>query len=266
MNIIRCENSRTFTKGFILREEHLQSIENIINKYFVDEKITYKITKNNFFSYISSDINDILKEDNSKTDYITKLEISINTSEIVNMILIFDKGEKTVLNFSCNNREKFKLFYSDLEDYLNQEVCVVGSFDLQAFLVNTTSWGIIALIGDLLYNKLITITKFKESDLKNVIQSSDIIEKLNYIISKTEYKLIDSWFYLFTIIIAIINVIGVVKHKLTFTDYFLFGKEIKIYEHKIALRNNIIWTIIIGLVVSVLGGIIVTTMPFASLF
>lgn len=266
MNATNCEACQTFNKSFILCEEHLQSIDNTIKKYFTEETITYKITKNNFFSYLTNDVNDIFKEENGKMDYITKIEVFINNSEAINMSLTFTKGENTVLKVSGSDKEKIIVFYSELIGYLDQEVVVVKTFNLHEFLFNTGAWIIIVLIGNLLYNTIKPIIQYDKDDYTKAIQTTDIIEKLNYMIAKTEYDKLGVKFYLFVIVMVIISVIGIIKYKLTFADYFLFGKEKKIYEHKMSLKNNIIWTIIIGLVISIVGGLIVAVMPISSLF
>ena len=47
------------------------------------------------------------------------------------------------------------------------------------------------------------------------------------------------------------------KGVLRLDDYFLIGKQKNVYDKKMKMRNNLIWTIGIGLVVSIVGGLLV---------
>ena len=41
------------------------------------------------------------------------------------------------------------------------------------------------------------------------------------------------------------------------TDYFLFGKQKEVYNKKLKLKNQIIWTVVVGLFISIIAGFIV---------
>lgn len=111
--------------------------------------------------------------------------------------------------------------------------------------------------------------KYNSSEVEKIINSSDIELKLNYLIMRRENggRILEEKMGII-LIVMMCSVVIIFLPKLTkilfwekgiisITDYFLIGKEKILYERKMKTRNNIIWTIGIGMVVSVVAGLIV---------
>ncbi len=117
------------------------------------------------------------------------------------------------------------------------------------------------MVSSLLHNRA--------EKVKDVLESSDLAIKLNYLIEvqASASKDVEEYMYIFIpiAVIAIILIIIPILLKflwgksgvLRITDYFLFGKQKNIYDKKVKVKNNIIWTIGVGLIISIIGGFIV---------
>ena len=110
--------------------------------------------------------------------------------------------------------------------------------------------------------------KYRDTAI-NALNSNDLGIKLNYLI---EDKIRNSTFSgreepLVSILmwIAMLTMLGTTLYSvlmrkgsvIRITDYFLFGKQIKIYDKKLKLRNQIIWTVVVGLIIRMIAVFIV---------
>lgn len=117
------------------------------------------------------------------------------------------------------------------------------------------------MVSSLLHNRA--------ENAKDVMDSSDLAIKLNYLIERqaSDSKDAEEYMYIFTpiAVIAVVLVIIPVLLKslwgkngvLRIADYFLFGKQKTIYDKKVKVKNNIIWTIGGGLIISIISGFVV---------
>ncbi len=263
-----CEVNHCFKNGFILGEEHLQILSSKIKERYAEEELIYRITKNNSYIFQTLDINEIFKEENSNSNIINKLEIIIDNNDTINFNLCFEKGENTSLKIIGTDKDKIFLLYNEIKTYIEKEITTVKIFIKKEDLVDICL-GIIflTLLAFLLFLEQFTL--FDKTKVEDILNSSNISIKLNFLIEKQSYSSLDFeknknilfpitviLFFSFLIIILLKIFINK-KTILGITDYFLFGKQKNVYEKKIKTRNNIIWTIGIGLIVSIVAGLFV---------
>lgn len=263
-----CEVNYCFKNGFILGEEHLQILSSKIKERYTEEELIYRITKNNSYIFQTLDINEIFKEENSNANIINKLEIIIDNNDTINFSLCFEKGENTSLKIIGTNKDKIFLLYNEIKTYIEKEITTVKIFIKKENLIDIFL-GISSLIALVFVFILEQSTPFDKTEVEDILNSSNISIKLNFLIEKQSYNSI--YFeknknilipiivtLCFFLLIGILLKIFINKNTtLGITDYFLFGKQKNVYEKKIKTRNNIIWTIGIGLVVSIVAGFFV---------
>lgn len=254
----------TFERGFILAEEHLRTIASILRERYPNELVTYTITKNNSFEYKTSDLEDVLKEENGKANGIIAIKIEIENEDNVYVALYFEKGTETILAIRSNDRDTSYLLYNELKTYIEKESTIIRSFISSQSFYNIIQYLILIpiFVG---FSYFINRDYFSNIESIKAIQTNDIIYKLNYLIEERQgYANETKTIY---IILLVIIAIFLVPHILILffgkkgifiiSDYILIGKEISEYEKKIKLRSNIIWTIIIGMLVSIMGSLLV---------
>lgn len=264
-----CEVTYSFQNGFILGEEQLQTLSSKIKERYPKEELIYRITKNDSYVFQTLDINEIFKEENGNGNFIKTLDMIIDNGDIINFNLCFEKGEDTSLTIIGNNRDKIYLLYNEIKTYVEKEVTTVRTFlkyDILKGICYIVS--ILVLFGYILF-MMSSIFDNRVEKVKDVLDTSNLAIKLNYLIERqiNASKEAEEDIYIFVpiVVIAILLIIIPILLKflwgkngvLRITDYFLFGKQKNIYDKKVKVKNNIIWTVVVGLVISIIGGFIV---------
>ena len=157
------------------------------------------------------------------------------------------------------------LLFSELKEYLSNEVCtkkITSKFisDAIPFLSMTVLFGyMISLV--------VAVGRAKNVDMmviSNLLQSTDINEKLNYLIQleikSNSMEISNSYFIILPVIFLIMTFReGLTKCIFYFypTNLFLFGKEIDRYKKRLDIRGKLFWIICMGILVSIVGGLFV---------
>lgn len=261
-----CEVNYSFQNGFILGEEQLQTLSSKIKERYPKEELIYKITKGDSYVFQTLDINEIFKEENSNGNFIKKLDMIMNNDDIINFDLCFEKGEDTSLKIIGDNKDRIYLLYNEIKTYVENEVTTVKTFlkyDILkgvCFLVS-----ILLMVGCMLF-MMSSLFHSRVEKVRDVLDSSDLAIKLNYLIEQQVNTSKDAeeymYFFIPISVIAVFLVVIPVLMKflwgkngvLRITDYFLFGKQKNIYDKKVKVKNNIIWSVGVGLVISIFGG------------
>lgn len=265
-----CEVSYCFNKGFILNEEHLQTMSSMIHERYTEE-LLYKITKSDSYIYQTSDINEIFKEENSNANLISKLVVVIDNGDIINFNLCFEKGEASTLKIIGEDKDKIFLLYNEIKTYVEKEITTIRIFLAYDTLQSVCSFLSTFLMLGILFLMLVLTTSMSvgTEEIEEVINSSDVLVKLNYLIAQrgTTDEELTKYMYIFLpimlIAVSIVFLPKLVKFLwgkkgvLRLDDYFLIGKQKNVYEKKVKMRNNIIWTVGIGFLVSIVAGLLV---------
>lgn len=264
-----CEVNYYFKNGFILSEEHLQTLSSMIKGRYAEEELIYRITKSSSYIYQTSDIDEIFKEENSKANLINKLDIIIDNEDRIKFSLCFEKGEYSCLRIIGVDKDNVFLLYNEIKTYVEKEITTVKTFlsyyALQSICSSVSS---LLLLSGMLY-MFMGIINAKTEGLNEALNSSDVMAKLNFIISQQNNNGINNKrdMYVFLPIAVISTLLLFIPKMLNFflskngvlriTDYFLFGKQKNVYDKKIKVKNNVIWSIGIGFLVSIVAGFFV---------
>lgn len=264
-----CEVNYSFKKGFILNEEHIKYISAIIHTRY-DEKIIYKIVKSNSYIYQTEHINELLNEENGKANFINELDIIMNKKGELCLCLCFKKGMPSVLKIIGTEKDKVFMLYNELKNYIEKEVTTVRTFSLSNTFKGVClvlSMGLL-FVGVLFYMYFLSNTI--SDGLEEVISSSDIMVKLNYIIAHQggadvitfeKYKFVFLPIILLSFLLIFFSDLFEVfwgkNGILVRTDYFLIGNQRNLYYKRTNMWNNVIWVIGVGFIVGVLAGLLV---------
>ncbi|SDI57325.1 hypothetical protein [Desulfosporosinus hippei] len=263
-----------FPRGFVIDEERLRKIHSIIQDRLDDKfriKPKYKIYRSDNFVYTTLNIEDILEEDNSEWQKITRLQIEAENSSDIPFIFKLDFDSKTTLTVEGEDRDFVYLFFSDLKTYLTNEVNTKYIFSASVFysvLRNLPLFTVIIIF----YRAMKNIKPISNDELKGIMDNKDVILKLNYLIEKdavstlsintTNFNLIIVLMILSMAIIALNDYFGnyfknmMYKYLLPF-NLFLWGKENTRYKKLIDLRSKIIWGVGVALIISVIASLLV---------
>lgn len=252
-----------FDKDFLLDEERLRKIRSLIDERLTKSGVTakplYKVSRGDSFFYETESIEDVIKEDNEDWRRVTRLEIKFEEKDRLKFAVTFSGGGVTLLMEGADRDDVFLLF-SDLKDYLENEVATRGLLSNRVSRVLPTLL-LLGFIGFLLLIGYI-FGDNPTKELRNVtLQSTDVVEKLDYLI---KYRSVGGSSVVLGLVIAGMVVYGIVIFGLSKVagfcyprNDFLFGKRQESFNKKKSIVSKIFWGIIVTLAVSVIAGLIV---------
>ncbi len=268
--------SHEFDKGFYLDEERLRKINSIISERLkqVDNDFspTFQLHRQDNYTYSTNDINDIIEEENSDYKKITTLNIKfeerLDEQDVpLKISLKFDKSS-CFFEMEGDDRDYIYLFYSDLREYISNEVCKIRRI-FRKTVKNILLY--ISLIGMISITILMMLSLQQKDELsittEIALESKEIMTKIDHLIelSSQNSSLRETNPYigvmLFSVILILLATIssGIVSiiYKLRPNSIFLFGKEIGREETRKKWRERLIWGIglafFLGLLVEFLG-------------
>jgi len=255
----------SFRRGFLLDEEKLRKLRDIIGKRLSKEPndlaVTYKVSRGDSYSYTTTSIDDVGKEDNEDWRAITRLELLVDGNAQLEFRLSFDKSG-TELKIIGEDRDFIFLLLSDVKDFVENEICVAVTFPRnfeRALAMIVVMVAMFLMFGTLAYRE------WQESPdaIENALKSNDSLDKLNYLVERTRTQRMGMvvWAGPFLMLISVLllstSFLEVPIRKGFPSNEFLFGKRKQTFDRRRTLFGNVFWVVVVGLVVSIIGGIIV---------
>lgn len=251
-----------FDKGFLFDEENLRKINDIISKRITDT-IEYLVSREDSYSYKTINLEDIIIEDNLKWEKINEIEISVGNEHFLLSLEFNEKG--TNLQINGDNRDDVFLLFSELKEYLSNEVCTKKI--TSKFISNAIPIASISILFGILIAQMLISVRVPNIDgyvVSDLLQSTDINEKINYLIqsgTKSNYNTSNILFVAAAPILFLVMAFRESFTKCIFyfypTNLFLFGKEIDRYKKRLDMRSKLFWIICMGILVSIVGGLFV---------
>lgn len=257
----------TFEKGFVLDEVTLRKLNEIISKRLmnISDKLilSYHVFRGDSFSYITENIDEVVKEHNDAWRKITKLVLKTTLEEEFNFNLAFSK-DGAELEITGTDRDEIYLLYSDLREYVNNEIAIRPKFFTKAPRNITMSIMFLLMIG-MVSHMMFNVKKMesvKDPLIDKLLQSQNIHEKLNYILyHKPNTSSLDMFGWMIALLILMFFLLtGLFEKACRYmfpTNVFSIGKMKEVYDSQKLRFSNIFWIILVGLIVSIVGGIVV---------
>lgn len=255
-----------FTRGFILNEENLRNIHDILSKRLTGEdvQISYHIFREDSYSYITKDINDIFKETNNKGYKISDFKIASKENGLEFHLDFSNDGCE--LKVEGENRDLVFLLSSDIKNHYKNNIATSLISSYKLWKTDFFRIGILILFLTTIFfyfsSTLGAINSFKvdEKVLKDILETDDINSKLNFLITKNnsnnllEEIPVNIWLMLSLPIVMLLHITGlfkVIMKNVAPTNIYLIGKEKDIQEKMKRIKSNIMWGVVIAFVISV---------------
>ncbi|MEW6531014.1 MAG: hypothetical protein AB1473_09275 [Thermodesulfobacteriota bacterium] len=257
-----------FEKGFLLDEERLRRIVDIINRRAskADPHVSamFLVFKADSYTYETDRIEDVISEDNADWRRITRLEIRVEHEDDLDLKLaFFDKGSTARL--VGQDRDRVYLLFSDLREYLKNEVNVCWTISEGMRAAASIAFMIVivmALMGAAFWGYSWYVQP--ERDVKAVLSSTELREKLDFLVERSvsRDKLhLGTLIFLIGVPILLASIAtDYFNRSLPFffpANLFLFGAQKEKYERRKRMRGNIVWGVGIAFVISVIAGLAV---------
>lgn len=270
---------KRFSKGFILNEERLRKLHDIIKKRIAENNdIKFKVYRADSLVYDTARIEDIISEENFKLNKIEKVEITKGNIKDGNnhFLLTFCSRGGVFLSIKGDDRDNVFLLSSDITSYLNEDVNCCFDYDSSKLKIIFS----IILLGSLAGVMYLTISSMpvdgtiqNKEEINKVLLSSDLNCKLNFMLKdRLSFDVIGSFKKLkWMLYIMICYPILMLYERVYFVrtlefifpkNLFLWGKEVYRYEKTCKWRTNIFWGIIMALIIGVLGSVIANKINF----
>ena len=225
--------------------------------------LVYKVRRNDALQYTTSNIDDILREDNSATQKITALTVASSPTDSLKITLDFDVESPTELQIEGEDRNAVFVLFSDVKNYLQAEINVCRSVATRSFRM------FLQLISLLLLTTaaLSMVSDFRlstpiASEVSAALGTNDLSRKLNYLIQREHYPSVAPIGFLVGLaVLSMIMLFGdqvlAIINSFFPANLFLIGKERDKFDRNTAWRGKLVWGIGIAFAVSFTAGVVV---------
>lgn len=250
-----------FVGGFILDEGKLRKIADLIERRCNGASLVYKVHRGDSYSYETSVIDDVVNEDNEDWRAITRLLLRVEQVGQLDFSFTFSDGAS--LYITGNDRDAVFLLFSDLREYMNNEVLIVPPLSKET----TDRISVMIMAAGVLFMFYVFYSTIVGKDpalLKAALDSTEVNEKLDFLIKNGEAPIQGRFIFWVPVAMFIafaipLDLIGKVRSFIFPTNQFLFGDRKKKYEARVALVSKIFWGVGVTLIVSIIAGFFVWT-------
>jgi hypothetical protein len=254
----------SFEHNFLLDEERLRKLREIIatrlNKRSAKLSPSFKVFRGDSYSYVTDLVDDVVKEDNDDWRRITRLEVFVEAKDDLELRLTFS-STGTELNIQGEERDEVFLLFSDLREYINNDVATsraISRRSLRSFLPFLSAVIMIGFFGTMWYQTTVA----HRGEYQAALISIDVQQKLNFIINDQQRRTGGTiWLWVVVVMITfVLFTTGALEKSTEFlfpSNVFLFGKRKLLFERKRRLLSNLLWIVLVGLCVSIVAGFVV---------
>jgi hypothetical protein len=270
---VKTRLSNEFKKGFLVSEEHLVKIADIIGKRANERNVVaslhYKAFRSDGVTYETESYTGILSQENSKRYAVTALKISCK-NDTLEFDIKFDAAQGSSIAIESADRDFAFLLFSDIKDYFAAEILTSRSFSFDRILSNKATLSIVMLLVfsftffPMLHSPVVDATA-----LNKVIAGTDLNAKMNFIL-RNDRGFADTRQYAWSIpalliVMLLTTVGGSALDRLFPRNIFYWGKMIESQNKRKDLQSKITWGGVIAFVITVIGTIVVDFMKTGGL-
>ncbi len=261
-----------FKKGFLLTEEHLVKLSDVVHRRLsdahIDTPLTFKVYQVDGALFEVEKYDLVTCEENSKRNAVKRLEL-LSDAKPFSLKLIFDPKEFVDLSIESDNKDFAYLLFSDIKEYLTSEVLKFRSFTFYSVFSSKFLLPVVALILP-----IVIFWLFKErpstEQITHLLSSTDIHEKLNFLVESAVKredpgKLMYALLVIFGLFVAAVF-FGSLLDKAFPRNIFYWGKAIANYDRFVRIREKVIWGIVVAFLIGVTSAVVVDYFKPISFF
>jgi len=245
----------TFKRGFLLTEETLIKLDDIVRKRLESAdplaKVSFKVFRADGMLVEFDTASLVAAEENSSRNAIKRVEI-LSSANFYKLSLRFDSKEGTTLEIEANDRDLAYLLASDIKDYVQSEILKFRSFTFDSALGSKNAFPFLML--PFLFYSLSSIKYAEPEVISSVLESTDLLTKLNFLIESrssqdpgfSKWYVAGMIFILFTLFF-----LGSFLDRIYPRNIFKWGKQAQIYDRLLGHREKVMWGIVIAFVIGI---------------
>lgn len=244
-----------FPRGFILTEEALIKLDDIIRKRLtaVDPAATlqFKVFRVDGMLVEFDNPGAVAAEENSNRNAIKRVEI-LSAGSAYKLSLKFDPKENTDLAIEANDRDVAYLLASDIKEYLNSEVLKFRSFTFDSAMSSKLVFPFLMLPV-----MFLSISGRKDANPETVaavLATTDVQAKLNLLIESRAAQDTSTLKWYLPAMLAVLVIFfffGSFLDKAFPRNIFYWGKLAQVHDRLVSFREKIIWGIVIAFVIGI---------------
>jgi hypothetical protein len=256
----------TFKKGFLLSEESLIKLDDIVRKRLVAidpaATVQFKVFRVDGMLVTFDTPAAVAAEENSTRNAIKRVEL-LSAGKGYKLSLQFDPKENTDLEIEADDRDFAYLLFSDVKEYLQSEVLKFRTFSFDEALSskNTVPFLMLPFFGVAVYG-------MKEAPAREAVaatlKSTDVQQKLNFLIENrvASESIGPMKYYLIgmVVVMAVILFIGGVLDRVCPRNLFYWGKGARAYDRLLQVREKVMWGVVIAFVIGIASTVFVDYM------
>jgi hypothetical protein len=253
----------SFKRGFLLDEPKLRRIHELVSvrlaKITGAVPLTYRVYRGDSYSYETQAVDDVANEDNDDWRAISTIELKSHNEAVLEFKLSFAKKDGVSLRIVGDDRDAVFLLFSDLREYIGNEVLGGRRFGRDAIRISGLLLSFAGMAAVFWWSTKDLIDS--PDDLARAIASPDLGAKLNYLLEQRSKG--PSGFFFGVLAIPMMlgmfstEIAGAIANALFPTNLFLFGKRKTSFEARRKLLGNVFWVVVVGALVSIATGLIV---------
>ncbi|MBC7860521.1 MAG: hypothetical protein H7Z39_17465 [Burkholderiaceae bacterium] len=247
-----------FKRGFILTEETLIKLDDIIRKRLTsvnpEAVLQFKVFRSDGMLVEFDNPGAVAAEENSSRNAIKRVEI-LSAETAYKLSLKFDPKDNTDLAIEANDRDLAYLLASDIKEYVNSEVLKFRSFSFDSATSSKHIFPFLML--PLMFFSLSSIKESPKAEaVAAVLANNDVQAKLNLLIESQSRSSQDPTMFKWYIgamiaLFAVFLFLGSLLDKAYPRNIFYWGKLAQAHDRLVSLREKIVWGIVIAFVIGI---------------
>jgi len=227
-----------FSGGFLLDEGRLRKISDLIENRSGEGSLIFKVYRGDSFSYETSNIDDVVNEDNEDWRAIKRLDLRLVENHDLDFDLSFsDQGVSIFITGPV--RDAVFLVFSDVKEYMSSDVIIRAPMRDKTAM-NISVFMMLLVMVVIIYSTYSAHELYDERGYQAVTESGSVNEKLNFIIEigKNKSDSLPNYWMMIALFFPIIIATGALRKIWNFlfpSNVFIFGDRKKKYEDRIAL-------------------------------
>lgn len=245
----------TFKKGFLLTEEGLIKLDDIVRKRLANAvanvSVDFQVRRVDGMLLDFDGTSGVISEENSHRNAIKRIVVT-SVSDVHKLALAFDAKDGVDLRIEATDRDLAYLLFSDIKEYLNSEVLKFRSFSFDSVLSSRRVFPFFMIVP--LIWMIATLRPPDEAEVQAVLASADVHQKLNYLITQRHEADPEHLSYFMGgmfVLMFLMFFVGATLDRIFPRNIFYWGKAAASHDRLLKTREKVIWGVLIAFVIGI---------------